>query len=49
MASISNNQEEDRVLPFNPSMFSPREGDITGRGPANGQPIVGVGKSGEKD
>ena len=25
-------ESEDRVIPFNPSMFSPRDGDVTGRG-----------------
>ena len=39
-------EEDDRVIPFNPSMFSPKEGgDITGRGPANASPLVAVAKT----
>ena len=36
------NESDDLVIPFNPSMFSPREGEVTGRGGGLSQPQIAV-------
>jgi len=42
MVSNIKQSDDDRVIPFNPSMFSPREDQVTGRGALTTAPIVSL-------